>query len=205
MVHGGSVGGDASAAMRGARAVAQAKPGRGRVPLHDNGFMRHILPWSTRWAPVQWGMPVLTLAIWLALGWSGAAWVLRALQAPSAAPASGPSPSSAGSPMGAASGAAAVGPEAARLLGAPASSAAEVVASPSLVSRLKLVGVASAGAQRGAALIGIDGQTPKPYRIGQEVVDGLVLLSVDRLAARLGAQVGGPSALQLDMPLPRQP
>ena len=150
-------------------------------------------------------MPVLTLAIWLALGWSGAAWVLRALQAPSAAPASGPSPSSAGSPMGAASGAAAVGPEAARLLGAPASSAAEVVASPSLVSRLKLVGVASAGAQRGAALIGIDGQAPKPYRIGQEVVDGLVLLSVDRLAARLGAQVGGPSALQLDMPLPRQP
>ena len=61
-------------------------------------------------------------------------------------------------------GAAVVGPEAARLLGAPASSAAEVVASPTLVSRLKLVGVASAGAQRGAALIGIDGQTPKPYR-----------------------------------------
>ena len=203
MVHGGSVGGDASAAMRGARAVAQAKPGRGRVPLHDNGFMRHILPWSTRWAPVQWGMPVLTLAIWLALGWSGAAWVLRALQAPSAAPASGPSPSSAGAPT--AAGAAVVGPEAARLLGAPASSAAEVVASPTLVSRLKLVGVASAGAQRGAALIGIDGQTPKPYRIGQEVVDGLVLQSVDRLGARLGAQVGGPSALQLDMPLPRQP
>ena len=107
--------------------------------------------------------------------------------------------------MGAASGAAAVGPEAARLLGAPNTNVAEVVASPSLASRLKLVGVASAGAQRGAALIGIDGQTPKPYRIGQEVVDGLVLQSVDRLAARLGAQVGGPSALQLDMPLPRQP
>ena len=148
-------------------------------------------------------MPVVTLGVWLALGWSGSAWVLRALQAPSAAPASGPSPSSAGAPT--AAGAAAVGPEAARLLGAPASSAAEVVASPTLVSRLKLVGVASAGAQRGAALIGIDGQTPKPYRIGQEVVDGLVLQSVDRLAARLGAQVGGSSALQLDMPLPRQP
>lgn len=112
-------------------------------------------------------------------------------------------PASAGAPT--AAGAAVVGPEAARLLGAPASSPAEVVASPSVVSRLKLVGVASAGAQRGAALIGIDGQTPKPYRIGQEVVEGLVLQSVDRLAARLGAQVGGPSALQLDMPLPRQP
>jgi general secretion pathway protein C len=82
---------------------------------------------------------------------------------------------------------------------------ADVVALPSVASRLKLVGVASAGAQRGAALIGIDGQTPKPYRIGQEVVDGLVLQSVDRLGARLGVQVGGPSALQLDMPLPRQP
>jgi hypothetical protein len=98
-----------------------------------------------------------------------------------------------------------VGPEAARLLGAPASSVADVVALPSMASRLKLVGVASAGAQRGAALIGIDGQGPKPYQIGQEVVDGLVLQSVDRLGARLGAQVGGSSALQLDMPLPRQP
>jgi NAD(P)-dependent dehydrogenase (short-subunit alcohol dehydrogenase family) len=68
-----------------------------------------------------------------------------------------------------------------------------------------LVGVASVGAQRGAALIGIDGQAPKPYQIGREVVDGLILQSVDRLGARLGAQVGGPSALQLDMPLPRQP
>ena len=158
-----------------------------------------------RWAPVQWGMPLVTLGVWLALGWSASAWVIQALQAPSAAPSSNSSmaPSSAGAPT--AAGAAAVGPEAARLLGAPASSAAEVVASPSLVSRLKLVGVASAGAQRGAALIGIDGQAPKPFRTGQEVVDGLVLQSVDRLGARLGAQVGGPSALQLDMPLPRQP
>ena len=148
---------------------------------------------------------MLTLAIWLALGWSGAAWVLRALQAPSAATSSNSSmaPASAGAPT--AAGAAVVGPEAARLLGAPATSAAEVVAAPSVVSRLKLVGVASAGAQRGAALIGIDGQAPKPYQIGQEVVDGLVLQSVDRLGARLGAQVRGPSALQLDMPLPRQP
>ena len=193
--------------MRGARAVAQAKPGRGWLPLHDNGFMRHILPWSTRWAPVQWGMPLVTLVIWLALGWSASAWVMQAMQAPSAAPSSSPAmaPASAMAPMGAASGAAAVGPEAARLLGAPNTNVAEVVASPSLASRLKLVGVASAGAQRGAALIGIDGQTPKPYRIGQEVVDGLVLQSVDRLAVRLGAKVGGPSALQLDMPLPRQP
>jgi hypothetical protein len=165
--------------------------------------MRHILPWSLRLAPAQWGMPVLTLAIWVALGWSGSAWVLRALQPTTAAQGLVPAPT--GAALGVAPGTALIGPEAARLLGAPATSVAEVVASPNVASRLKLVGVASAGAQRGAALIGIDGQAPKPYQIGQEVVDGLVLQSVDRLGARLGAQVRGPSALQLDMPLPRQP
>jgi hypothetical protein len=148
-------------------------------------------------------MPVLTLSIWLALGWSGSAWVLRALlQLPAEQGLAAAPP---GAALGVAPGPALVGPEAARLLGAPASSVAEVVVSPSVASRLKLVGVASAGARRGAALIGLDGQAPKPYQIGQEVVDGLVLQSVDRLGARLGAQVGGPSALQLDMPLPRQP
>jgi len=148
-------------------------------------------------------MPVLTLAIWLALGWSGSAWVLRAWQPMPAAQGLAPAPPGAGQIV--AAGPALVGPEAARLLGAPASSVADVVALPSMASRLKLVGVASAGAQRGAALSGIDGQGPKPSQIGQEVVDGLVLQSVDRLGARLGAQVGGSSALQLDMPLPRQP
>jgi hypothetical protein len=178
-------------------------PGHSPAALHDNGFMRHILPWSLRLAPAQWGMPVLTLAIWVALGWSGSAWVLRALQPTTAAQGLVPAPT--GAALGVAPGPALIGPEAARLLGAPATSVAEVVAAPNVASRLKLVGVASAGAKRGAALIGIDGQAPKPYQIGREVVDGLVLQSVDRLGARLGAQVGGPSALQLDMPLPRQP
>jgi hypothetical protein len=179
------------------------KPGKSPAALHDNGFMRHILPWSQRLAPAQWGMPVLTLAIWLALGWSGSAWVLRALQPPPEA--QGLANATTGVAQSVATGSALVGPEAARLLGAPATTGVEVVAAPNLASRLKLVGVASAGAQRGAALIGIDGQAPKPYQIGREVVDGLVLQSVDRLGARLGAQVRGPSALQLDMPLPRQP
>ena len=178
-------------------------PGQSLAAMHDNGFMRHILPWRQRLAPAQWGMPVLTLAIWLALGWSGSAWVLQALQPTSAAQGLAPVPT--GALQSVAPGPALVGPEAARLLGAPATQVADVVALPSLASRLKLVGVASAGAQRGAALIGIDGQAPKPYQTGQEVVDGLVLQSVDRLGARLGAQVAGPSALQLDMPLPRQP
>ena len=178
-------------------------PGQSLAALHDNGFMRHIFPWSERLAPAQWGMPVLTLAIWVALGWSGSAWVLRALQPTTAA--QGLAPATLAAALSVAPGTALVGPEAARLLGAPATTGVEVVASPNLASRLKLVGVASAGAQRGAALIGIDGQTPKPYQIGREVVDGLVLQSVDRLGARLGAQVGGTSALQLDMPLPRQP
>jgi len=154
---------------------------------------------------MAWVMPVLTLSIWLALGWSSVEWVLRARQvaAPGAAmPASVSAPNLEGSGPGASS----IGPEAGRLLGAtPANASSTVAAAPSLTSRLKLVGVASSGPQRGAALIGIDGEAPKPFRIGQAVIDGLVLQSVDRAGARLGADLGGPAVWQLDMPLPRQP
>ncbi len=154
---------------------------------------------------MTWGMPVLTLAIWLALGWSSVDWVLRARQltSPGTAMAASVTPPSI---EGLAPGASPIGPEVGRLLGAtPANAASPVAAAPSLASRLKLVGVASSGAQRGAALIGIDGQAPKPFRIGQAVIDGLLLQSVDRAGARLGAEMGGPPVLQLDMPLPRQP
>jgi hypothetical protein len=98
-------------------------PGQSPAALHDNGFMRHILPWSLRLAPAQWGMPVLTLAIWVALGWSGSAWVLRALQPTTAAQGLVPAPT--GAALGVAPGPALIGPEAARLLGAPATSVAE--------------------------------------------------------------------------------
>ena len=148
-------------------------------------------------------MPVLTLAIWLALGWSSVQWVLRARQVVSPGTTMAASVTT---PPQEGSGASPIGPEVGRLLGAnPANAASPVAAAPSLASRLKLVGVASSGAQRGAALIGIDGQAVKPFRIGQAVIDGLVLQSVDRAAARLGAEMGGPPVVQLDMPLPRQP
>ena len=65
-----------------------------------------------------------------------------------------------------------------------------------------LVGVL-AGQQSGggAALIAVDGQPAKPFRVGAVVVDGeLVLQSLGRREARLGASRGAATTLTLELP-----
>ena len=53
----------------------------------------------------------------------------------------------------------------------------------------------------GAALIAVDGQPAKPFRVGAVVVDGeLVLQSLGRREARLGASRGAPTTLTLELP-----
>lgn len=52
----------------------------------------------------------------------------------------------------------------------------------------------------GAALIALDGQPPKPYRVGAQVDAGLVLQSLGPRQARLGATLHGPAALTLEIP-----
>lgn len=88
----------------------------------------------------------------------------------------------------------------ARALGAlPEVEAATPVAPPA-ASRFRLVGLVSQPGQRGAALIAVDGQPPRPITIGS-VVDGeLVLLSVGRRVARLGSARGGADPLELSLP-----
>ena len=51
-----------------------------------------------------------------------------------------------------------------------------------------------------AALIAVDGQPAKPFRVGAVVDEGLVLQSLHPRQARLGASVDGPATLTLDMP-----
>lgn len=93
----------------------------------------------------------------------------------------------------------------ARLLGATAAAAgAGPAAAPAQSTRFALVGVVSARSRGGAALIAVDGKPAKPYRVGAQVEDGLVLQSVAPRRATLGPAAEGPAAFTLEMPLPKR-
>ncbi len=69
-------------------------------------------------------------------------------------------------------------------------------------TRYTLVGVlAGTRSGHGTALIEVDGKPAKPFRIGAQVADGLVLQSVGRREARLGASASGATSMTLQMPI----
>ena len=74
-------------------------------------------------------------------------------------------------------------------------------ASASLASRFVLVGVMDGGPTQGVALISVDGKPAKPYRLGQTVTDGFVVLATGPKKAELGPQLGAASSLVLELPL----
>ena len=74
-------------------------------------------------------------------------------------------------------------------------------ASASLASRFVLVGVMDGGPSQGVALISVDGKPAKPYRLGQTVSDGFVVVGTGPKKAELGPQLGVGSALVLELPL----
>ncbi len=137
---------------------------------------------------------VLAVLLWLAAGLSVGYWVLQAL---------GRSPLT---PL-AATAALPEAPEAAalaRVLGATPQAAAVVagpVAAPPLSSRYQLIGVVADRADGGAALIAIDGQPPRPYRVGAALEGGVVLQAVHRRSVRL-APSGNGQAFELSLPEP---
>ena len=141
----------------------------------------------------SWGVRLATLVLWALAGASVVYWGLRV---------SAPAP---GLPLAAvATGLPAPDAQAmARLLGAvtlppPVAPVAPVAA---LASRFVLVGVlAGQTSGGGAALIAVDGQPAKPYRVGTVVDAGLVLQALGPRQARLGAAVRGPSAVTLELP-----
>jgi general secretion pathway protein C len=69
-----------------------------------------------------------------------------------------------------------------------------------LASRFQLQGVLAGGASQGAALIVVDGNVAKPFRVGSLVVDGLVVQSAQGRRVSLGAAMDGPSTLVLELP-----
>ena len=90
----------------------------------------------------------------------------------------------------------------ARLLGHRATDpvAMQPASADPLASRLTLLGVAKAGSSRAVALIAVDGQATKPVRLGEEVLPGWVLQSVEPDQAALGSGMQTPPALVLPMP-----
>jgi len=66
--------------------------------------------------------------------------------------------------------------------------------------RFKLAGVVADKRAHGYALIAVDGQPARPFRVGSQVGDKLLLQSVSKAGAVLAASLNGPMAVQLDMP-----
>lgn len=138
----------------------------------------------------RWVVRLATLVLWLGAGASVVYWGLRwsapvqGVPLPAVAPAL-PAPDA---------------QALARLLGAvTAQTATPVVAS--VASRFALVGVlAGRSSGAGAALIAVDSQPARPYRIGAQVDAGLVLQSVGPRQARLGAALRSPTLVTLEVP-----
>lgn len=132
--------------------------------------------------------------LWLAAGLSAGYWVLLAWGRSPVTPVSTLAPAQvATDPV-----------SVARTLGAlpAATSAGVVTAAP---PRYNLLGVVAVGAQGGAALIAVDGQPPRPYRVGAPLDGGLVLQAVTRRAVRLGPTLEAPATVELTLPETAKP
>ena len=140
----------------------------------------------------NWTVRGVTFVVWAVAAASAAYWVMKFAGADSSVPrvAAASRQAAPADPM-----------VVARLLGHTTSSTPTTVAQPSS-PRLSLIGVVADRSQRGAALIAVDGKTPKPYRVGTLVEEGLVLQSVQARKATLGPSVDGPASVTLELPLP---
>lgn len=141
---------------------------------------------SARWPALAAGL------LWLLAGLSAGYWILLAWGR---------------GPLTAVTGAAAPAvlvdvASVARALGARAPAPAEVAAPAPAVSRYSLQGVVDQPGASGAALIALDGQPPRPYRVGASLDGGLVLQSVGRRSVKLGVSADGPTTVELEVPTP---
>jgi len=86
-----------------------------------------------------------------------------------------------------------------RLLGGPQAGAANAPLARA-ASHFKLFGVLADRAKGGYALIAVDGKTAKPFRVGSQVNDALVLHSLSGRSAALATSLDAPVALTLELP-----
>ncbi len=132
----------------------------------------------------------VTLLVWALAAASVAYWAMR-LSAPSGGMVAAPLAEPAAAPSDPTT--------IARLLGATPMA---VAMTPALQapSRFVLTGVVADRRQGGAALIAVDGKPAKPYRVGAEIEQGLVLRSVDARRAVLAPRVDAPATVTLELP-----
>ena len=67
-------------------------------------------------------------------------------------------------------------------------------------ARFQLWGVVAGASGQGSALIAVDGQPPRAFRVGQAVTEGVVLQGLGPKQAQLGASVQGPALFLLSLP-----
>ena len=141
-------------------------------------------------APSLWWLRTVTFFVAALASASAAVWLLKWTN-----PASSP-PAIAAFSEAPAADAQAV----ARLLGGNATVALAAPAVDDVASHFRLTGVVAGAAQGGVALIAVDGQPTKPYRVGSQVNEELVLQSVAPRSATLAARLDGPVTLTLNLP-----
>jgi len=140
----------------------------------------HANPWPAR---------LLTLLVWGLAAASVAYWALRLMS-----PSAGAGPVSVARAALTQADATAV----ARVLGATA----QVVATAGVATanRYVLTGVVADRRAGGAALIAVNGQPPKPFRVGAEVEPGVVLASVGPRRAVLAPDLQAEPVATLELP-----
>jgi general secretion pathway protein C len=144
---------------------------------------------------------LMTLVVWALAAAAAVAWGLKLFVSPTPVPAGAQVADT--TPV--------LQADLTRLLGAdpaPPAAAAEEAAPPA-DARFTLLGVVAprqgaatrTGPREGVALIAIDGQTPRAYRVGARIEGDTVLQSVHARGAELGPR-GGPVRVALELPPP---
>ena len=144
---------------------------------------------SQPFASARWPAAATTTVVWALAAASIVFWGLRLAAPPDAV-----------APPAVVAAPPAVDPAAVgRLLGA-VDAPAVVAATPDAASRFVLQGVIADTDGQGAALIAVDGQPARPFRVGARLGDAFVLQSVGARAATLGGSAQGPGAFTLRLP-----
>jgi general secretion pathway protein C len=94
----------------------------------------------------------------------------------------------------------------AQLLGFSASGTGASAPMANTAARYKLIGLIAQGGQHGSALIAVDGEPAKPFRVGELLTDGMILQAVKVHSVTLAADMSGNQGLTLELPpLPGTP
>ena len=135
----------------------------------------------------RWGLRSITFVVWILAAGTTVYWALRLTRGPvvvtntasAAAPAS-------------------INPlSVAQILGA---TPAQPVMQASFASRFSLQGVVNGSPGGGAALISIDGQPARPFRVGSAIENNLILQSASARQVTLAATQNGPALATIEMP-----